>query len=73
LGRKDEAIHALSAAIRLNPSSAVLHTLLGRILELNNQPGEAIDQHRQAVALYPRSTEAHREIARFLEAAGASA
>ena len=44
LGRKDEAIRALSAAIRLNPSSAVLHTLLGRILELNNQPGEALDQ-----------------------------
>jgi tetratricopeptide (TPR) repeat protein len=44
LGREDEAIRALSAAIRLNPSSAVLHTLLGRILELNNQPGEALDQ-----------------------------
>ena len=44
LGRKDEAFRALSAAIRLNPSSAVLHTLLGRILELNNQPGEALDQ-----------------------------
>ena len=44
LGRKDEAISVLSAAIRLNPSSAVLHTLLGRILELNNQPGAALDQ-----------------------------
>ena len=44
LGRKDEAFRALSAAIRLNPSSAVVLTLLGRILELNNQPGEALDQ-----------------------------
>ena len=73
LGRKDEAIRALSAAVRLNPSSAVLHTLLGRILELDNQPGEA---HRPAQTGRRARSEIHgspQRIARFLEAAGASA
>ena len=51
----DEALRELPEALRLNPRSAILHTLAGKILESDGKHGEAL-------ALYPTGRRDRSEI-----------
>ncbi len=62
MGRTDEVVRELPAALRLNPRSPELHALSGKILEINNQHGQALDQYRQAVAIDPKYTAGQRAL-----------
>ena len=53
LGRHDEALDLLRAAIAANPTESSLHRLLARTLEYKGRDTDALSHYRKAVALNP--------------------
>ena len=68
-GDFDGAISALSRSIAIKPS-AQAHTNLGSALQRTGRPLEAIESHRQAIALAPGFAEAHNHLGTALNDAG---
>jgi eukaryotic-like serine/threonine-protein kinase len=66
LGRHDEAIHHLQAAVRLNPNWATLRTTLGNTLTVRGRYTEALDQYREAAALDPKTSSTRSQIRSIL-------
>src|SRR5262249_5242523 len=66
LGRHDEAIHHLQAAVRLNPNWATLRTTLGNTLTVRGRYAEALDQYREAAALDPKTSSTRSQIRSIL-------
>src|SRR5262249_59707336 len=54
LGRHDEAVEQLRAAIRSHPDTAFLHGFLGHKLNFLGRHAEALPEYQQAVALNPK-------------------
>ncbi|TWA74577.1 putative O-linked N-acetylglucosamine transferase (SPINDLY family) [Azospirillum brasilense] len=57
-GRKDEALDALMAALRVGPDRADIHFRLGNLFHQQRRPNEAVAAYRQAIALQPGFVEA---------------
>jgi tetratricopeptide (TPR) repeat protein len=64
--RIEESVRFLSKALKQEPHSAVVHTLLARGLALLDRHEEALKRARRAVALDPELPEAHATLAQGL-------
>jgi tetratricopeptide (TPR) repeat protein len=61
-----EGLGALTRATELNPESASLHTLMGDMLRMKGDFGEAADEYRKAITVKPDFIAAHLGLARVL-------
>ena len=61
-----EGLAALTRATELNPESASLHTLMGDMLRMKGDFGEAADEYRKAIKVKPDFIAAHLGLARVL-------
>ena len=61
-----EGLAALTRATELNPESASLHTLMGDLLRMKGDLGEAADEYRKAITVKPDFLAAHLGLARVL-------
>src|SRR5262249_33160048 len=66
VGRHDEAIEQLQAAVRSKPNDAVLRAFLGHWLNVQGRYAEALTQYQQAVALDPKNNAAQGGLQRTL-------
>jgi len=70
LGRSDEAIEHLNAALRLNPDDARAHYNLANALAAAGRSSQAIEHYGDALRLKPHNAEAHNNLAICLAAMG---
>jgi Tfp pilus assembly protein PilF len=68
VGRIQEAIEPLNAALRLRPAYAEAHYNLGGALQAEGRLADAIREFRQAVRLRPADDRAHLKLANVLTA-----
>ena len=61
-GRHNEAMRALPEALRLNPNSAELHALSGKVLEIDNHLEEALAEVKLAVARDPKYNSGQQQL-----------
>ena len=61
-----EGLAALTRATELNPESASLHMLMGDMLRMKGDFGEAADEYRKAITVKPDFIAAHLGLARDL-------
>jgi tetratricopeptide (TPR) repeat protein len=61
-----EGLAALTRATELNPESASLHALMGDMLRMKGDFGEAADEYRKAITVKPDFISAHLGLARDL-------
>ncbi len=61
-----EGLAALTRATELNPESASLHTLMGDMLRMKGDFGEAANEYRKAITVKPDFIAAHLGLARVL-------
>jgi tetratricopeptide (TPR) repeat protein len=61
-----EGLTALTRATELNPESASLHTLMGDMLRMKGDFGEAADEYRKSITVKPDFIAAHLGLARVL-------
>jgi tetratricopeptide (TPR) repeat protein len=64
-GKSDDALASIRASINAQPSVAVTHHTLGRILASQDQVNEAVAAHQEAIKLNPRFAPALVELARL--------
>lgn len=69
-GRATAAHRAVLSALEDAPREPVAHNLLGAILMMRNQPGDAIAAFRNALALQPRDWQAHANLGSAHDAIG---
>jgi len=69
-GRRDEAIDALSEAVRLDPESFRAHYNLARAQEAAFESDDAIAHYEQALRIEPAHAPSHNNLGRLLAAQG---
>ena len=69
-GKPDEALQALSEALKINPNDEDVHYDLGLVLTRLGRTAEAIEQYQQSLKIFPRYVEAHNNLGNLLMRAG---
>lgn len=73
LGRVDEALQQMEAALRIDPELAMAHYNLGVIAFGNQRVDEAIERFQRALASQSNYAEAHNNLGLALESKGSAA
>ena len=70
VGRLDEAVRHLQAAVRIAPDRASAHYRLGTVRAMTGSAAGAMESYRRALALQPDFVEAHNNLGGLLHLSG---